>query len=84
MLELMTSNNNLSQLEQLAILTKVRQEMAFEENPPDIKTILTQTNVMKIIQQLLSLDEGAVVTRYLKLESFWILINLAYGDEDDV
>jgi len=39
----------LSILDQLAIITKVRQEMANPEKPPEITELLKETNILQMI-----------------------------------
>jgi len=71
--------------EQLAVLTKIRQEIANPKTPPDIKGILADTNILHVLSQVLSLAENqSPLVRYLKLEATWILTNIGFGDESDI
>lgn len=83
LLNLLTQRQN-EAIEQLALITKVRQELADGEQTPQIGEIVRQTGILEIISQILGADGGNDLTRYLKLEATWILTNLAYGSEQDL
>lgn len=50
LLNLLATNQNLENIEQLAIITKVRQEMSSKDTKPDIKDVIQKTNILSIIQ----------------------------------
>jgi hypothetical protein len=49
---------------------------------------LTFTNILDIILNIFNIgspsENNNELHRYLKLEAIWILINLSYGDDDDL
>lgn len=85
LLNLLSTSQTLENIEQLALITKVRQEMSSKDTAPNIKDVILNTNILSIIQQILSFqDNSHEIIRYLKLEATWILTNIGYGDEDDI
>mmetsp|Transcript_2123 Transcript_2123/g.3746 ORF Transcript_2123/g.3746 Transcript_2123/m.3746 type:complete len:285 (-) Transcript_2123:984-1838(-) len=85
MINLLTSNQSLNALQQLAIMTKVRQELSNQENLPDISRVLQETQIIQIVSQLFKTPDNLhELIRYLKLEGAWILTNIAYGKEEDI
>ena len=76
-------------IEQLAILTKIRQILANETIRADTSKLLSQTSILPIIDQILAMQTDDVspdnLLKYLQLESVWILINLSYdGSRTDM
>ena len=49
---------------------------------------MTFTNILDIILNIFNTGTSSEINneiqRYLKLEAIWILINLSYGDDDDL
>lgn len=77
-------NNGLSHLDQLALLTKVRQELSVNQTKFNIGDIIENTQILDILSQVFKTpDNSSELMRYLKLEGSWILTNLAYGTEKD-
>ena len=85
LLNQLVTNSGIDALSQLALLTKVRQELANPTDPPDIGKLLEETNVLTIINQILAIEENHNnIVKYLKLEATWILTNIGYGTEEDI
>ena len=78
-------NNHFSCKDRLALLTKVRMEMADIKNPPNVSEILESTNMLDFIDQVMSFDDSSdLLVKYLKLEATWIMTNLTYGTDEDI
>ena len=69
-------------MEQLALLTLIRQELSTEQNTVDLDLIFSQSDIVNVILQILGEPVGSETLKYLKLEAGWILSNLAYGSEE--
>lgn len=81
----MTGEKTLEPEHQLALVTKIRQEMSNKDSSADIKKILENTSILPLVAQILALSENLnPLIRYLKLESTWIIVNIGYGDEQDI
>ena len=50
----------------------------------DIKSLIRNTNLLALIQQILGVESQDQIIRYYKLEAAWILSNLSYGDAEDL
>ena len=81
-----------SLVENLVVLTLIRQEHSRENSTPDFGEILEQPSLMNLVCDALSLGanklqlnnkEDIELIRYIKLEALWILSNAAYGEEED-
>ena len=71
MLNLLGTREDLDSLEQLAIVTKVRQEMSTKDLKPDIKNIIAKTNILSIVQQILGFADNLNPNiRYLKVSFY--------------
>ena len=64
LLNLLTQQSHQA-IEQLALITKVRQELAAGQETPPIDEILSQTTILTVISQILGLEDGTDLTRYL-------------------
>ena len=83
----MTNTPNITEggIEQLALLTEVRTIISAPDGEVPDSDILAKSVVLTVIKKMLSLDSQATMyARYLKLESAWILTNLAYGGDSDI
>lgn len=70
-------------IQRLAILTKIRMELCNADaiGEQHISHLLQNTNIIEIILSILgSNDSFDDLLSFLKLESGWILTNIAYGD----
>lgn len=70
-------DSQLQDLERLALLITVRRVISGQEEPPVSE--LLQTNIIQMISYIFGLQDTSEEVRLLKLESIWILTNLAYG-----
>ena len=78
------SNQSNKSLDQLAMLTAVRMLISDVEED-DMGDVLKNTSVMSIVSQTLQMDSNThTLARYMKLESLWILVNLAMGNAQDI
>ena len=68
--------------DQLVLVIAMRKTISGVDEPP--VTELLETNILGILSQLFSFPDNCDEVRAMKLESLWILTNLAYGDEDDI
>jgi hypothetical protein len=50
---------------------------------PPVKELL-ETTIVTMLSQLFTFTDTCEEVRAMKLESLWILTNLAYGDNDDI
>lgn len=83
LLNLLGTREDLDSLEQLAIVTKVRQEMSTKDLKPDIKNIIAKTNILSIVQQILGFADNLNPNiRYLKVSFYSHQICIAWGDMD--
>jgi hypothetical protein len=73
----------MSVLEQLAIVTRIRQEISNDKSitDEDLVQLVKNTNLMSLVLQILEAPSSPDM-KYLKLEAGWILTNIAYGSED--
>lgn len=53
------------------------------ETPP-VTQLLTQTNVLQVLANVLGFNDTDPIFTEMKIESIWIMTNLAYGTEEDV
>jgi hypothetical protein len=75
-------DTKLTREQQLALITSIRRLISNIREPP-VKEIL-QTNILSIIEQIFRFgDTISEEIRAMKLESLWILTNLAYGEVSD-
>ena len=74
-----THPNQFSSLEYLALFTKIRQELsrAEAELESEMLDLVQNTNLISLVLTALSGDH-----KYLKLESAWILTNIAYSNRE--
>ena len=81
-------NDSLTEIKQLALLTKIRQEIAKKDMSSEkIAAMVNRTNILDLISQVLLKpdNEGqSHLVRYMKLESSWILTNIGFGHEGDI
>jgi hypothetical protein len=73
-----------SDLQKLAVLTKIRTELSSADVTPDINKILAYTDILSTVFQILSLDVKDQIYRYIQLEALWIACNLVYGEDLDL
>jgi hypothetical protein len=73
----------LGTLHQLALITKLRQALSVDEFDTQFE-IVTQTRLVDICAQILSLNLPNQEYYYMQLEAYWILTNLAMGDKEVV
>jgi len=75
--------NHLSAIDQLAIITKIRQELSNESclTDDEMNNLIQNSTLMPIILQILSVPHSPDV-KYMQLEAGWILTNLAFGSSD--
>lgn len=64
------------------LLIAIRKTISGVDEPP-VKELM-ETSILGILSQLFTFPDNGEVVRAMKLESLWILTNLAYGDEDDI
>lgn len=57
-MNVLTTTSGLETLDQLAILTKIRQELADGKEEPQISEIIRDTNLLDIINQVLGLNDA--------------------------
>jgi len=76
-------------IQQLALLTKIRQILAIGDTcKTDYKAVMAETNIMQTISTVFSLRDdvggadanGNSYHRLMKLEAGWIITNLGFGD----
>ena len=83
-MQIFGQNQNFSMIQRLAILTKIRMELCNADaiGEQHISHLLQNTSIIDIVLSILGADQGFddIVT-FLKLESGWILTNMAYGDD---
>ena len=72
--------DKLSDVEKLAVLIRMRVAIG-QELADKIACLLTQTGIKYFLLHLISAEK---VDRKFKLEAAWALINLAYGNNDEV
>ena len=80
------SNSGLGQIEQLTLLTYMRKVIGSREDP-DITGILRDTDLLRVIQVVLNFSSTGTeddLVHYMRLEIIWILINLFYGEKEDI
>jgi hypothetical protein len=68
-------------MDQLALVTLIRQELSGQDVTPDIGEIIANTPLVDVVFSILAESD---IMPYLKLEAGWILTNLAYGSEDEL
>jgi hypothetical protein len=68
--------------DQLVLLIAIRKTISGVDEPP-VKELM-ETSILGILSQIFTFTDNGEVVRAMKLESLWILTNLAYGDEDDI
>jgi hypothetical protein len=68
--------------DQLLLLIAIRKTISGVDEPP-VKELM-ETSILGILSQLFTFPDNGEDIRAMKLESLWILTNLAYGDEDDI
>ena len=66
----------------LVIIVAIRRNISGVELPPVCE--LLETNILEMLSQLFKFNDQSEEVRAMKLESLWILTNLAYGDENDL
>lgn len=76
-------NAQLSGMENLALVTKIRQELSHEPqiSNEDLLLLVTNTSLVQMALQILDAPDSPDL-RFLKLEAAWILTNIAYGSEE--
>lgn len=83
-MQIFGQNQNFSMIQRLAILTKIRMELCNADaiGEQHISHLLQNTSIIEIVLSILGSNNGFddIVT-FLKLESGWILTNMAYGDD---
>ena len=62
----------------LVIIVAIRKNISGVEVPPVSE--LLETNILEMLSQLFKFNDQSEEVRAMKLESLWILTNLAYGD----
>jgi len=60
----------------------LRKTISGVDEPP--VTELLETSILTLLSQLFKFTDVCEEVRAMKLESLWILTNLAYGDQDDI
>lgn len=60
----------------------LRKTISGVDEPP--VTELLETNILAFLSQLFNFADTCEEVRAMKLESLWILTNLAYGDQNDI
>ncbi|CDW81557.1 karyopherin alpha [Stylonychia lemnae] len=80
LLNKLVTNQDYSTLEQLTIITCIRRFISSSQEPP-IDEIL-QTNILDILCTVFKFNDGPEDIRMMKLETVWILTNLAHGQSD--
>ena len=87
----LSKRSMLSEIESLAILTSVRQILSLASKETNIYQILTfdfltTTDILKIVSDVFQPLSNQLQehSRFIKLECIWILINLCFGDEQDI
>ena len=75
------NEGQLTGLQPLALLTKIRQELSDEKyfSDEDLASLMTQTNLVTMTLNVLA-SQPTPETKFPKLEAGWILTNLAYGN----
>lgn len=68
--------------DQLVLIIALRKTISGVDEPP--VTELLETNILSMLAQLFTFTDTVDEVRAMKLESLWILTNLAYGDEEDI
>ena len=75
---------------QLAIVTKIRQEISTNDvfNDTTIEQIVENTAIVTMVCQILHIhvnpNQHSSLVRYLKLEALWILANLSFSKEEHI
>ena len=75
---------------QLAIVTKIRQEISTNDvfNDTTIEQIVENTAIVTTVCQILHIhvnpNQHSSLVRYLKLEALWILANLSFSKEEHI
>lgn len=69
---------HLSEEDQLVLVITIRRVISGQEEPP-IEEIISTTNLIQIVSQMLKFADTTEEIRIMKLEAIWILTNLAYG-----
>ena len=86
LLKELRNRSELTPPEQLALLTQVRKVLASKEDP-DIYGILSSTDIIQVCIIVLNFTaNGALddLVPYMKLETLWLIINLFYGDIEEL
>ena len=78
-LGLLAEGAKLGTLHQLALITKLRQALSVDEFDTQFE-IVTQTRLVDICAQILSLNLPNQEYYYMQLEAYWILINLSLAE----
>lgn len=68
--------------DKLVLLIAIRRTISGEGGPP-VKDLL-KTSILGIFTQIFKITDIGEEERAMKLESLWILTNLALGDRNDV
>ena len=85
LLNLIMATEGEGKLAQLAIMTEIRKLLAKLEDKIDVKGLLSETNILTIVDQVLAMnDQAGELVRFLKLEATWVLTNIGYGQEADI
>jgi hypothetical protein len=75
----------MTHLQQLVILMALRKTISGSEEPP--VTEILQTNILPLLSSIFKTPDNAGLpdeVRIMKLETIWILTNLAHGGRDDL
>lgn len=87
LLEIIDPNGNvlshMSAMEQLAVITKIRQELSNESSlsETEMVSLIQNSSLITRILQVISVPFSPEV-KYMQLECGWILTNLAYGSAE--
>jgi hypothetical protein len=66
----------------LLMITCIRKMTEREDN--DINDLVNHTDIVSTIIEVLRMEQKSEVLFYIRLEAVWILLNLFFGDKEDV
>lgn len=71
-----------SEMESLALVTKIRQEISKPDVTPDFKAIANDTRIIEVVSICLEKVGSTGIDRFMVLEATWILTNISFSDDE--